>query len=465
MPQSRRAPSVLSPPRPIPLPEGPRPPRVVIENVRPAGRRRPIPGQAGGRRGGPGGQRRRPRRRPRRARGGAPTGRASASEWLEARWQPGQRPVAGQLPRSSAGAPHYTVEAWTDRFRDLAAGPGQEGGRERGQDAGSTSWWARSRRRRRRERAAGADASSLAGSARDAARARRATARSAPSAPWRRGPRAMMRPLPRPRTERRVSSPRSGRAWIASAPAVRRLVRDVPALVRPAGPARRRSATRRRGSAYVAAMGFDVLYLPPIHPIGRVHRKGANNAPRAAPGDVGSPWAIGAREGGHTAIHPELGSLDDFRRFLKKARSAGPGGGPRPRLPVRARPPLGVPAPAVVQAAAGRHRPVRREPAQEVRGHLPHRLRDRGLAGALAGAARAWCGTGSVQGVRIFRVDNPHTKSFRFWEWLIAEVRRDYPETIFLAEAFTRPKVMYQLAKLGFTSPTPTSRGATRRRS
>ena len=105
----------------------------------------------------------------------------------------------------------------------------------------------------------------------------------------------------------------------------------------------------------------------------------------------------------------------------------------------------------MVPAAPRRHHPVRREPAEEVPGHLPVRLRDAGLARALGGAGRASCGSGSEQGIRIFRVDNPHTKPFAFWEWLIAGIKRDHPDAIFLAEAFTRPKVMYRLAKLGFT--------------
>ncbi|HLH23679.1 MAG TPA: alpha-1,4-glucan--maltose-1-phosphate maltosyltransferase [Chloroflexota bacterium] len=201
---------------------------------------------------------------------------------------------------------------------------------------------------------------------------------------------------------------------------------------------------------YVAAMGFDVLYLPPIHPIGRAFRKGRNNALEAAPGDPGSPWAIGGPEGGHKAIHPELGTLDDFRELVERARGFG----------------LEVALDVAFQCSPD-HPYVREHPEwfrQRPDGTIqyaenpPKKYQDiypfdfecadwRGLWDELKSVVCYWI----EQGVRIFRVDNPHTKPFRFWEWLIGAVKREYPETIFLAEAFTRPKVMYHLAKLGFT--------------
>ncbi len=202
--------------------------------------------------------------------------------------------------------------------------------------------------------------------------------------------------------------------------------------------------------ARIAQMGFDVLYLPPIHPIGRVHRKGKNNAAEAGPDDVGIPWAIGAKEGGHTAIHPELGTPADFRRLQKKAQDLG----------------LEIALDIAFQCAPDhpwvkehpqwfRHRP---DGSVQYAENPPKKYEDiypldfetedwRALWDALLGVVRHWAG----EGVRIFRVDNPHTKPFELWEWLIAEIRRDHPETIFLAEAFTRPKVMYRLAKLGFS--------------
>jgi len=199
----------------------------------------------------------------------------------------------------------------------------------------------------------------------------------------------------------------------------------------------------------IAKMGFDVLYLPPIHPIGRSHRKGRNNAPVARAGDHGSPWAIGAREGGHTAVHPELGTLADFRRFKKRAEAEG----------------LELALDLAFQCAPD-HPWVKQHPqwfrtrpdgSVQYAENPPKKYEDiypidfetedwRGLWQGLFEVVAFWVD----EGVRVFRVDNPHTKAFCFWEWLIAEVRRTHPETIFLAEAFTRPKVMYQLAKLGF---------------
>ena len=137
---------------------------------------------------------------------------------------------------------------------------------------------------------------------------------------------------------------------------------------------------------YVASMGFDVLYLPPIHPIGRSFRKGRNNSTVAGPDDPGSPWAIGSAEGGHKAIHPELGTLDDFRHLVERAAAARPRDGAGYRFPVRARSSLRHGASGVVPAAPGWHDPVCREPAQEVPGHLPVRLRDR-RSGASSGTS------------------------------------------------------------------------------
>ncbi len=201
---------------------------------------------------------------------------------------------------------------------------------------------------------------------------------------------------------------------------------------------------------YVAAMGFDVLYLPPIHPIGRTGRKGRNNQPAASAEDPGSPWAIGGPEGGHTAIHPELGTLDDFRRLIARATDRG----------------LEVALDLAFQCTPDhpwvREHPqwFRRRPDGTIQyaENPPKKYEDiypldfetddwRALWEELKNVALFWAG----QGVRIFRVDNPHTKPFAFWEWLIGEVKRAVPETIFLAEAFTRPRVMYRLAKLGFT--------------
>jgi starch synthase (maltosyl-transferring) len=200
----------------------------------------------------------------------------------------------------------------------------------------------------------------------------------------------------------------------------------------------------------VAAMGFDVVYFTPIHPIGRTNRKGRNNSLTAAAGDPGSPYAIGAAEGGHDAVHPELGTLEDFRAFVTAARQLD----------------IEVALDFAVQCAPDhpwlQQHPdwFKRRPDGSMRyaENPPKKYEDivnpdfNGIdAGSLWNALRDvllfWLG----QGVRIFRIDNPHTKPLPFWEWAIREVQSRDPGVIFLAEAFTRPKLMKGLAKLGFT--------------
>ena len=202
--------------------------------------------------------------------------------------------------------------------------------------------------------------------------------------------------------------------------------------------------------SYISAMGFDVLYLPPIHPIGKSHRKGKNNAPLSAGGDPGSPWAIGSDAGGHKAVHPELGTLDDFRWFLHRAREHGLeialdlAFQCSPDHPyVQAHPEWFRWRPdGTVQYAE--NPPKKYEDIYPLEFETDHWQK---LWEELRSVVLFW----AEEGVRIFRVDNPHTKPFRFWEWLIAEIKKVHPDVLFLAEAFTRPKVMYQLAKLGFS--------------
>jgi starch synthase (maltosyl-transferring) len=201
---------------------------------------------------------------------------------------------------------------------------------------------------------------------------------------------------------------------------------------------------------YAAHMGFDVVYVPPIHPIGTVKRKGPNNTLDPGPDAPGSPWAIGSARGGHTAIHPQLGTLDDFRFFVRTARSLG----------------LEIALDIAFQSAPDhpfvtahpewfRHRPdgsvqYAENPPKKYQDIYPFDFESaawRELWAELAGVIRFWVS----EGIGIFRVDNPHTKPFTFWEWAIGALKRDYPQLIFLAEAFTRPKVMHRLAKLGFT--------------
>jgi starch synthase (maltosyl-transferring) len=201
---------------------------------------------------------------------------------------------------------------------------------------------------------------------------------------------------------------------------------------------------------YVAAMGFDVLYLPPIHPIGCTFRKGKNNAVTAGPDDVGSPWAIGSEEGGHTSIDPKLGTLDDLDRLIAKAEEHG----------------IEIALDLAFQCSPDhpyvRQHPewFRRRPDGTIQyaENPPKKYQDifpldfetpqwRELWEELKGVVLFWI----ERGVRTFRVDNPHTKAFSFWEWMINEVKELHPEVLFLAEAFTRPKLTYGLAKRGFS--------------
>ena len=200
----------------------------------------------------------------------------------------------------------------------------------------------------------------------------------------------------------------------------------------------------------VAEMGFNVVYLPPIHPIGVSFRKGRNNNPESQPGDCGSPWAIGSAEGGHKSIHPQLGTLTDFQRFVARARQLN----------------LSVALDIAFQAAPDhpyvtehenwfRKRPdgtiqYAENPPKKYQDIYPFDFESEDWAGMweeLKSVFDYWI----EQGVTIFRVDNPHTKAFPFWEWLIPEIKSKHPEVLFLAEAFTRPKIMYRLAKLGFS--------------
>ncbi len=202
--------------------------------------------------------------------------------------------------------------------------------------------------------------------------------------------------------------------------------------------------------AYIAGMGFDVLYLPPIHPIGRSHRKGKNNAPHAERDDVGSPWAIGSSEGGHTSIHPQLGTLADFRRLREKADSLGIELALDIAWQCSPDHPYVREHPEWFQMRADGSIRYAENPPKKYQDIYPinfESVEHGALWDELRDVVRFWIG----QGVRIFRVDNPHTKPFAFWEWMIGEIRAQHRDVIFLSEAFTRPSVMYQLAKLGFT--------------
>jgi len=221
---------------------------------------------------------------------------------------------------------------------------------------------------------------------------------------------------------------------------------------RSAGPDSSRSATFREACGLlprIADLGFDVVYLPPIHPIGVTSRKGRNNMPVAGPGDPGSPWAIGSAAGGHTAVEPGLGTLDDFDAFQRAAARLGL------EIALDLAWQCSPDHPWVIEHPEWfRHRPdgtikYAENPPKKYQDIVPFDFACdewRALWDALLEVTMFWV----RRGVKIFRVDNPHTKTFGFWEWLIARVHALDPEVIFLAEAFTRPKVMAYLAKAGF---------------
>jgi starch synthase (maltosyl-transferring) len=201
---------------------------------------------------------------------------------------------------------------------------------------------------------------------------------------------------------------------------------------------------------YVQSLCFNVLYLPPIHPIGRSFRKGKNNSVTAEPGDVGSPWAIGAVEGGHTAILPELGTLEDFQHL----RAAAEGRGIEIALDIafQCAPdhPWVTEHPDWFKKRADGSIQYAENPPKKYQDIYPLDFESKdweAMWDALRDVFLYWAG----QGVRIFRVDNPHTKAFSFWEWAISSIKDRYPDALFLSEAFTRPRVMEQLAKLGFS--------------
>lgn len=201
---------------------------------------------------------------------------------------------------------------------------------------------------------------------------------------------------------------------------------------------------------YIASMGFDVLYLPPIHPIGTTFRKGKNNNVRCEPGDVGSPWAIGSPDGGHTAIHPDLGDFDDFAALVERAADLGMEIALDVAYQCSPDHPWVTEHPSFFKGRPDGSIQYAENPPKKYQDIYPINFDTpdwKTLWRELVKVFFFWC----ERGVRIFRVDNPHTKSFYFWEWAIATVQEKYPDAIFLSEAFTRPKVMHRLAKLGFT--------------
>ncbi|MEV6340172.1 alpha-1,4-glucan--maltose-1-phosphate maltosyltransferase [Nocardia vinacea] len=208
-------------------------------------------------------------------------------------------------------------------------------------------------------------------------------------------------------------------------------------------------ATAAKELPRIAGMGFDVVYLPPIHPIGEINRKGRNNALAAEPGDVGSPWAIGSKEGGHDAIHPELGSTADFVEFVTTATELGLEVALDLALQCAPDHPWVAAHPEWFTTLPDGTIAYAENPPKKYQDIYPVNFDNDpdGLYAEVLRVVRHWIGLG----VKIFRVDNPHTKPADFWEWLIATVRRTDPDVIFLSEAFTRPARLYGLARRGFS--------------
>ncbi|HEX6972780.1 MAG TPA: alpha-1,4-glucan--maltose-1-phosphate maltosyltransferase [Vicinamibacterales bacterium] len=362
--------------------------------------------------------------------------KAGAAKWRETPMTPGVNDAwTGSFTVDELGRYEYTVEGWVDRFaswrHELSKkfGAGQDVSSELLEGAALIE-------------AAGPEAHAIVGDAARDPGERVAAALSSDLA------RAMAERADRSRATRfdRVlgvvverERARFG-AWYEMFP-------------RSAGSDPSRSATFEEAQArlaYIASMGFDVVYLPPIHPIGRSFRKGPNNTLTPGPNDPGSPWAIGSEEGGHKAVEPGLGTLEDFSRFVEAAERHG----------------LEVALDLAYQASPDhpyvrehpewfRHRPdgtikYAENPPKKYQDIYPINFESdawESLWLELKSVIDFWV----ARGVKIFRVDNPHTKPFRFWEWAIAEVKREHPDTIFLSEAFTRPKIMRYLAKSGFS--------------
>jgi len=208
-------------------------------------------------------------------------------------------------------------------------------------------------------------------------------------------------------------------------------------------------ATASKTLPRIARMGFDIVYLPPIHPIGKVHRKGRNNSVTAAPSDVGSPWAIGSDEGGHDAVHPELGTIEDFDDFVAEARNQGLEVALDLALQCAPDHPWAKEHPEWFTVLPDGTIAYAENPPKKYQDIYPINF-DNDPAGIYAEVLRVvrfWVS----HGVKVFRVDNPHTKPPNFWAWLIGEVKNDDPDVLFLAEAFTRPARLFGLAKLGYT--------------
>ncbi len=225
------------------------------------------------------------------------------------------------------------------------------------------------------------------------------------------------------------------------------LANDPHARARPARHGTLKDATEHLD--YVARMGFDVVYLPPVHPIGKLNRKGANNSVMAMPWDVGSPWAIGSDDGGHDAVHPDLGTMADFVAFVRRARELGMEVALDYALQAAPDHPWVTEHPEWFTTKPDGTIAYAENPPKKYQDIYPINFDNdpEGIYGECLRVLQVWIDAG----VKIFRVDNPHTKPINFWQWLIATVKEKHPDVLFLAEAFTRPAMMHELARIGFS--------------
>ncbi|MEO6350695.1 MAG: alpha-1,4-glucan--maltose-1-phosphate maltosyltransferase [Candidatus Limnocylindrales bacterium] len=361
-----------------------------------------------------------------------------ADEWTETEMEPlGNDAWRATFPLPKVGRYEYSVSAWVDRFRtwqhDLAKRV------QAGQDVTVDLQIGAQLVKETSDRATGGDSTHLRNAASHLNAARGANAHLL----------EVMERYPDRSHETTLDHPYA----VVVDPERARFSAWYELFPRSASPDPNRHGTLKDVVArldYVQQLGFDVLYMPPISPIGRQFRKGPNNLASEDVSDPGVPWAIGGPEGGHDAVHPDLGTLADFRELVAAAGKRG----------------IEIALDIAFQAAPD-HPWVREHPdwfrarpdgTIQYAENPPKKYQDiypfdfdstdwRGLWDGLNGVFRFWID----QGVRIFRVDNPHTKAFPFWQWCISDIKADFPEVLFLAEAFTRPKVMYRLGKVGFS--------------
>lgn len=348
----------------------------------------------------------------------------------------------GEFSVSQAGVYFYTIEAWVDHFqswrRDLKKRLDAD------QDVSVDLLTGAEMIEAAAKRATGADAEQL--------RSRAAALREEKSPAVQRALDPQMASLMARFPDRRLATVCPKEFRVTVDPLLARFSSWYELFPRSLGPEGKHGTFKDCEAALprIAEMGFDILYLPPIHPIGKSFRKGKNNNPKCQPGEPGSPWAIGSSEGGHKSIHPELGTLDDFRSLVHAARGlkielaldiAFQCAPDHPYLKEHPEWFLTRPDGSIQYAE---------NPPKKYEDIVPFNFECddwRGLWRELKSIFEYWIGNG----IKVFRVDNPHTKPFAFWEWCITDLKKKNPDLIFLSEAFTRPKVMYRLAKLGFT--------------